>query len=505
MKASLLRKLQNKALLARRLLGAITFIILFSLCLSCSSGGTPPSASESQPSDQSGSDNIVQNGGSLGAFTDLSDLNGPTGLNWLYTRIAAINGNGGVDDTPVYIVGSSLSAPSAFIWQSSPDSLADGSMNSLGEHYGFYDDYYGDTGTSSFVWSYGIDVNNNGLAVGNSSTGSSEEQRAFVSDGAGYFVDLAPVTLSVSGAGFVHVVKNFSEAVAINDNGYVILNVEEEDGIFAYYWDGSSTVIVDTGVEDDPANGEVVPHLFQLSRIYGAPDSKAVALNEHNEYVVNSGDTAIYGNIDTGFSQVLGTILDDEIAVAVDINNPYESDDPDVNHVGAQIIGTSGDLGFLWEGSAMTRINSLGGDSCHPTDINNLGRVVGNATTTSGKTHAFLWQIVDAKPVMTDLGTLGGDNSYATAINDDGVVVGYAETGRYFVDATGSYPIAHAFLWKDGIMYDLGVHNDFYDYPFIDSYPFSEAVGISAAGRVVGNSYTINSNYRGFALAPVFP
>lgn len=505
MKASLFLKSHNDTLLVRRLLRDITLITAFSLCVSCSSGGTPPSATDSQSSGENGVDDIVQTGGSLGPFTDLGDLNGPTGLNWLYTRITAINDNGGVADVPVYIVGTSLSSPSAFIWQSSSASLEDGSMNWLGEHGGFYDDYYGDTGTTFFIWSYGIDVNNHGIAVGNSTTGSSDEQRAFVSDGTDYFVDLAPVTISVSGAGAVHVVKNFSEAVAINDNGYVILNVEDEDGVFAYYWDSQSWVAVETGVDGDPANGQVVPRLRTLAGIYGAPDAKAVALNENNEYVVNSGDSAIYGNIDTGFTQVLNTILADEVAVAVDINDPYESDDPDVNHDGAQIIGTSGTLGFLWEAGAMTRIDSLGGENCNPADINNLGRVVGSATTASGKTHAFLWQLIAANPVITDLGTLGGDNSYATAINDDGVVVGYSETGRYFVDATGSYPIAHAFLWKDGMMYDLGIHNDFYEYPFIDSYPFSEAVGINAAGTVVGNSYTINRNYRGFVLDPVFP
>jgi probable HAF family extracellular repeat protein len=48
---------------------------------------------------------------------------------------------------------------------------------------------------------------------------------------------------------------------------------------------------------------------------------------------------------------------------------------------------------------------------------------------------------------MTDLGTLGGTYSAAFGINDRGEIVGEAET------ATGD---VHAFLFKDGVMHDLG-------------------------------------------------
>mgnify|MGYP003866152635 CR=1 FL=1 len=70
---------------------------------------------------------------------------------------------------------------------------------------------------------------------------------------------------------------------------------------------------------------------------------------------------------------------------------------------------------------------------------------------------------------------------------------------------TVSLPIRHAFLWDDGVMYDLGVHNDFYDYTFIPSFPFSEGVAINDNGEVAGSSITINDHHRGFFLSPVFP
>jgi probable HAF family extracellular repeat protein len=49
---------------------------------------------------------------------------------------------------------------------------------------------------------------------------------------------------------------------------------------------------------------------------------------------------------------------------------------------------------------------------------------------------------------MRDLGTLGGDTSYAFGINDRGDVVGMSQR------ASGELS---AFLWRDGVMTDLGV------------------------------------------------
>ncbi|HEY5730708.1 MAG TPA: hypothetical protein VIS72_11690, partial [Anaerolineales bacterium] len=46
----------------------------------------------------------------------------------------------------------------------------------------------------------------------------------------------------------------------------------------------------------------------------------------------------------------------------------------------------------------------LGGDSSRAQDINERGQIVGESTNPSGDTHAFLWK----NGVMIDLGTLGG-------------------------------------------------------------------------------------------------
>jgi probable HAF family extracellular repeat protein len=69
-------------------------------------------------------------------------------------------------------------------------------------------------------------------------------------------------------------------------------------------------------------------------------------------------------------------------------------------------------------------------------DLNDRGQVVGYSTTASGETHAFLWK----DGVMIDLGTLGGTCSNAYAINRSGQIVGSSTT-----DSGES----HAVLWEE--------------------------------------------------------
>ena len=72
--------------------------------------------------------------------------------------------------------------------------------------------------------------------------------------------------------------------------------------------------------------------------------------------------------------------------------------------------------------------------------------------------------------VLTDLGTLGGLSAQAADINDDGHVVGYASS------ATAG---GHAFVWRDGVMTDLGT---------LTGGTSSAAGGINRLGQIVGSS-----------------
>lgn len=85
------------------------------------------------------------------------------------------------------------------------------------------------------------------------------------------------------------------------------------------------------------------------------------------------------------------------------------------------------------------------GTSCWAEDINNVGQIVGETWNVHGDngSRAFIWQAGH----MRALGSLGGPASVAYAINDLGHVVGYATTAEYHV---------HAFIWRNGRMKDIG-------------------------------------------------
>lgn len=431
--------------------------------------------------------------GDLGALTDLGDLLGSVGHNWYYAKATAINDSG-------QVVGqSNAGSPvkAAFMWDS-----ASSLMVPLGLHAGAYDDYYGLKNTPSdnrFIYSEAVGINNAGIVIGHSTTGTGwpneTEKRAFAWHPSSGFIDLAPPPYADDNGNMI--IKTFSEVADINERGEIVLTADDETGRHAYYWDGASLASVTLVKEDSTTLAVTVPVLAMLGRIIGQ-DGGAVAINENGQTVINTGSTAVFHDLNLDVIESLNHLPEASSTRAVDINNQGSGR--------GHIVGTSGERGFFWDGGAMYPIDTLGGNSSEAVDINDLDQVIGNAETAAGATHAFLWHLGDnGKGVIKGLGTLGGANSFAVAINNAGQVVGYSDTGKTYTEGGVTVNVQHAFLWSNGRMYDLGTHNDFYDYPFVPPYPVSEIAGINATGEVVGNSITINAHPRGFFLSPAFP
>jgi len=109
--------------------------------------------------------------------------------------------------------------------------------------------------------------------------------------------------------------------------------------------------------------------------------------------------------------------------------------------------GNPGCHAFLWDGSAMTDLGTLGGSSSSAFWLNERGEAVGASFTSDDEAfHATLW----SNGAITDLGTLPGDcGSIAWAINSKGQIVGFS--------ANCDTGVAEVVLWEKGSITDLHV------------------------------------------------
>ncbi len=150
---------------------------------------------------------------------------------------------------------------------------------------------------------------------------------------------------------------------------------------------------------------------------------------------------------------------------------------------------------FLWESGRMLDLGSLGGTFGYPTHLNHRGQVAGTSNLTGDQTHhPFLWT---APGPMQDLGTLGGNSAVAFWANEEGEVVGCSDLpGPGRLQMTGCTDVAgsptqrhHGFLWRRGVMTDLGtLYGD----------PCSIATAINSRGQIVGASTNCTEHLHGF-------
>ncbi len=146
----------------------------------------------------------------------------------------------------------------------------------------------------------------------------------------------------------------------------------------------------------------------------------------------------------------------------------------------------------------VTDLGTLGGSTSQAYGINASGQVVGDATTSSGVTHAFLYSSTDG---ITDLDTLGGTSSHARGINDAGNVVGFSQ-----IAGDGA---THAFLYNganDPKMSDLGhlSGNNSYAYAINNAQPFqivgwADMAGPPGDGSGNGSGFSVTTHAASFS------
>lgn len=233
---------------------------------------------------------------------------------------------------------------------------------------------------------------------------------------------------------------SYSEALAINDSGKVVGWASRSGDVedHAFLW--SNGVMRDLGT-------------LGWTGPFGGVASAATAINTAGQVVGWSltamGNVRVFRWQNGKMSRLAGMESVYGKAYGMDNNGRVVGE-----------YGGSNTRGFRWQNGMVTSLGTLGGPTSIATGVNGEGKVVGRAETASGTARAFVWQ----NGTKTDLGTLGGSNSGAHAINAMGQIVGFSEVPSSFH--------SHVFLWKDGVMYDVGP---------------GSAYGINRDGWIVGN------------------
>jgi len=287
-----------------------------------------------------------------------------------------------------------------------------------------------DLGTLGGSHSEALAINGRGQVAGFSTTATGE-RHAFFWDG-GAMRDLGAFAGGTFGTPFI----------ALNDAGQVAFTSTVASGErHAVLWDG--TTVRDLGT-------------------LGGDYSEATAINATGQVV--------------GFSRIVAGGFDFH-AVVWDRGVPRDLGPGRALAINGrgQVTGFSASHAFLWNGTTLMDLGTLGGGTSMGTIINGRGQVAGFSSLASGTSHAFFWD----GATMQDLGAVGRDYwpgdpsswfSNATALNGRGRVAGFS---------AGDFPAEElAFFWDGTTMHSLGTLGG----------ADSHAMAMNDRGQVVGQA-----------------
>jgi len=156
------------------------------------------------------------------------------------------------------------------------------------------------------------------------------------------------------------------------------------------------------------------------------------------------------------------------------------------------VFGGPQQIAVVWKDGQIISLGTLGGGLSYGNAMNDQGDVVGLTANdipdsfsfigVGTQIRAFLWR----DGIMLDLGTLGGPDAWAASVNERGQVAGWALVDSTANTATGQ-PTQHPFLWQAGRMIDLGTLGG--TVAVVGSFQDGgSGAGLNDRGQVIGTS-----------------
>jgi probable HAF family extracellular repeat protein len=261
----------------------------------------------------------------------------------------------------------------------------------------------------------------------------------------------------------------FTDGRAINLSGQVLGQGSDDAAEAAFLWEGATTAWI---------TDESLPNGFR---------TQGNAINDAGQVVgvfdLTATELAFIWDPATTQMRELGTF------------GGFLSSANDINASGIVVgyANTEFDRGqflaFIWQGTTLVELGTLGGNHSVAHMINEVNQVAGVSLLPGDfARHAFLWQ--DSN--MQDLGTLGGSESFPLAISNAGEIVGYSYTND---DEN-----VHAFVWDGNSMKDL---NRLVSPARLGNARLRRSEDINDSGQILASGLSADGEERVYVLTPI--